>query len=501
MSAYNSFCTECGWRGSSAELKFDISAFLKTRVMDISETDVDYNLRDCKSMVLNFGGIFVSANEINEMANRGDSFKLSDNLIETICKGANDLIRNVHNLSDDDATDFLDKLKNSLARPEKVALLKHPENADIITQVNIGRLPLTRRYCPHCKNQVSTYSGVYREITLSVFGGPRASKTTTVCSTIWAIKNKLSAHNIEVQMEPDAKLQEKWKITNELLGHYAQNIKIDSTHTGDTESIIKCSFLISIAGERKYLISLIDIPGEFIRTAAQSNDDTLWEQYNKSYQQRYENLDYIWICVDKKVLDGGSRGKDGKERETLRRYGYDDGRPLSARDLIVALQKMKPYMSSLDGAALIWGKIDEDEPTMNEPFMFSNWGDYNSYRTAISRRPTAKYEAIKKQSLFVKTVIESHPGASTFVSDIVSLFKGKTCIFATSNYGHTPRASDTDGADATVKPFNTEFPIIWTLTMAGAMEIQLPGRRRIEYRFVSSDKDKKELLCFDNWRR
>ena len=68
-----------------------------------------------------------------------------------------------------------------------IELKPHRENSDVTFEVVIGGKPLPwRRYCPKCKEKVRFQDGqvAILEITLSMFAGPRASKTTALCAAM-----------------------------------------------------------------------------------------------------------------------------------------------------------------------------------------------------------------------------------------------------------------------------------------------------------------------------
>ena len=201
---YYSFCPECGWRGDSDELLFEITKLieprLKAAVKNAAKTEVvreetaadeekskpeiimeaikNAKIREFVSTSeLREKSAFVSTSELREKsAQDSEEFRLKDSRIKEILKRVGNALEGSvaqGKLTEADVEKVKKEVDKRLTENfGSIELKPHRENSDVTFEVVIGGKPLPwRRYCPKCKEkgQVSGWSGCYPEITLSMF--------------------------------------------------------------------------------------------------------------------------------------------------------------------------------------------------------------------------------------------------------------------------------------------------------------------------------------------
>ena len=486
----------------------------------------------------------VSTSELRDISeqNKGE-FRLKDSRIKEILKRVGNALEGSveqGRLTKADVEKVEKEVNKRLTENFGAIKLKpHNENPDVTFEVVIGgeRLPW-RRYCPKCKKkgQVSGWSGCYPEITLSMFAGPRASKTTALCAAMDAFlkwREQANNQNICLEFDADEELKKKWVITqgggpekakdgaqpsskDYPLIKYIQNTRISATDTTDNE--LRCTFLINI-DETKLLVSVMDIAGEFVRSLARGTEDMI-ESMRKRYKTRYKNLDYLWVLVDHATLEyttGVSTTQEQRKKDCEGLLGYEDqSKMLNAVDLNQALSKAMNMFESLKGIVLIWGKIDalrDENGFMQRPYLLKNQpgfdDNYNQGYGVVRRsgRKLVVYDPnlIKLQSNIICREIERSIG-----KDLIATIRGKTdskaIAFITSNYGHEPRKEEESEGNNSTEPFNTMLPLLWMIAMEGGIAVKTEKHHRFRNpefipRCLNTDDDKKTYLCWIGERR
>ncbi len=591
---YYSFCPECGWRGDSDELLFEITKLitprLKAAAKSLAESEVNSEeaiqekierirrlttdesaKTDAESMNIEqtrnadeneakkektkqeivMDAIenakireFVSTSELRDISeqHKGE-FRLKDSRIKEILKRVGNALEGSvgqGKLTKADVEKVQKEVNKRLTENfGSIELKPHRENSDVTFEVVIGGKPLPwRRYCPKCKGkgQVSGWSGCYPEITLSMFAGPRASKTTALCAAMDAFlkwREQANNQNICLEFDADEKLKKKWAITQDgvpkeaedgaqpsakdyPLIKYRQNIRIDATETVDNE--LRCTFLINIDGT-KLLVSVMDIAGEFVRSLARGTEDMI-ESMRKRYETRYKNLDYLWVLVDYATLEyttGVSTTQEQRKKDCEGLLGYNDpSKILNVLDLNQALSNAMNMFKSLKGIVLIWGKIDalrDENGFMQRPYLLKNQpgfdDNYNQGYGVVRRsgRKLVVYDPnlIKLQSNIICTEIEKSIGKS-LIETIREKTDSKAIAFITSNYGHEPRKEEGNEGDNSIEPFNTMLPLLWMIAMEGGIAVKTEKHHRFRKpefipKCLNTDDDKKTYLCWIGERR
>lgn len=557
---YYSFCPECGWRGDSDELLFEITKLIEPRlkaaaknaaktevVREETAADEEKSKPEIIMEAIKNAKIreFVSTSELREKsAQDSEEFRLKDRRIKEILKRVGNALEGSvaqGKLTEADVEKVKKEVDKRLTENfGSIELKPHRENSDVTFEVVIGGKPLPwRRYCPKCKEkgQVSGWSGCYPEITLSMFAGPRASKTTALCAAMDAFlrwKEQDNRQNICLVFDADEELKKKWVITRDggpekakdgaqpssedyPLIKYRQNTRISATDTTDNE--LRCTFLINI-DETKLLVSVMDIAGEFVASLARGTEDMI-ESMRKRYKTRYKNLDYLWVLVDHATLEyttGASTTQEQRKKDCEGLLGYKDpSRILNVRDLNQALSNAMNMFESLKGIVLIWGKIDalrDENGFMKRPYLLKNQpgfdDNYNQGYGVVRRsgRKLVVYDPnlIKLQSnIICREIIDNSIGRS-LIETIRERTDSKAIAFITSNYGHEPRKEEESEGNNSIEPFNTMLPLLWMIAMEGGIAVKTEKHRRFRkpkdfFKRLDTDNDKKTYLCWIGERR
>lgn len=171
---YYSFCPECGWRGDSDELLFEITKLIKLRLEAAAKSAAKEDGGKSKPEIMKAienAGIreFVSTRELRKkIAQDSGEFRLDDNRKKEILRCVGNALKDP--VDQDKLTEAdVEKVKKEVDKRltenfGTIELKPHNENPDVTFEVVIDgvRLPW-RRYCPKCKEegQVSGWSGCY----------------------------------------------------------------------------------------------------------------------------------------------------------------------------------------------------------------------------------------------------------------------------------------------------------------------------------------------------
>lgn len=534
MPEYGCCCTNCGWRGESSKLMISISIIFKElAVRAISDSTAFNANKDSLIARINNSddNCFISIEEISNNIKEGKLLlpnSKSSEFVGCVIEDLKEL-----NVQDETIKQYSNTLKRELSRPLHCVLGTHNSNKDVIHNATIHGHYFQVRHCPNCKDMVSSFSGLYPEITVSVLGGKRASKTTTLVATLHKFLSLESGFNVE--FEPVAQIKAQWQDTEKLLAEYRNNSALGATsdEANKRSNFVKGSYCITI-GNRKVVLSFIDIPGEFVDNAVDLNDTERNDAFRKEYSLKYQNLDFLWICVDEPIFINGAIGEINEQnflnrfgvnkQDFLKKYGYlNEAKPTTLQNisnLIATLDVLK----NIKGAALIWGKIDQlnrINSRNDNPPPFDRMGGYIESNNALQLTrgiPTLSSSYVLIHSSFIKSEVERRLDANNnavwnhydTIRNIEAFFNGRMCYFATSNYGHSPNTEKVASTqlenqnvlNKTINPINTELPLLWTLAMAGVLPVRytihraFKDKERISY--LVRTEDTKQFLCNRN---
>lgn len=196
----------------------------------------------------------------------------------------------------------------------------------------IGTKPISKRYCPECCAEMSSFAGACKEYVLTVIGNPRVSKSTGLAAAISYVKQQREGVSIETDGD-----NENWKQFKEnYLDKYEKNEKVMATTTGQNDNgIPQFSIKVNFNTGKSCIITILDIPGELIKTA---NED-IWKLYGKLYKQ----VDYVWFCMDVPEIEQIVPGQNDANNRMLKKAGYfDDGElqsPISIGEIVGNMSK------------------------------------------------------------------------------------------------------------------------------------------------------------------
>ncbi len=324
---------------------------------------------------------------------------------------------------------------------------------------------------PECRGAMSYWAGRYKEISLTVLGGSRVSKSTTMTACIAAFMDQ--SEDICVQpSEEDA----SWLLFRDnYLRRYQSGIKIEPTDTQE-DRIPKVSFRVRIK-EKSIVLTFIDLPGEFDGINGISN-----EIYRR-YEDFYKNIDFVWYCTD----PGEVQQLTGSSKKLL---GYEENQE------IISTNKLASNMRNLSA---FFGRAGRRIPVLyivgktdSEIIGEQDKADFDLY----SPKDDDKYELLDIET-FYRQARKTKEYIMKYNPEIVRTFEESfkdRAYVAVSAYGYVP---ENGSVGMKKKPYHCRIPLYWMLALRNCMEVGLTakrGRRRQEYaRFLKElDEDIRE---------
>lgn len=334
------------------------------------------------------------------------------------------------------------------------------------------------RYCPSCKQPVSFLSGRYKEVTVSVIGGPRVSKSTamTACASFFMGQNGTT----QIRWEPCKWDETYGEYEKKCLDPYKEGKALQPTDT-TIENIPKVAFKVIIPGYKEPLsLMFVDLPGEF------NNSDGISETLVSKYSLLYENINYIWYCTDRGEIEAFQvKGEDLPIH--IRELGYENGKLPLRTDVIT--HNMYKLRSRFENAKIIYlvGKTDAMES-----------GDQSDYELYNADEPMEQ-RVVQDFSFDVRRFFEKNKKVEQYIDNynqelsnsIRECFKNR-CMMATSAYGYPP----TNDAQES-RPYQCALPFFWMMAVEGKMPMKTKiGNTQIEKRL--SDMSEKERIITES---
>lgn len=346
------------------------------------------------------------------------------------------------------------------------------------------------RRCPECFSEVSFWAGRYKEICLTVLGGPRVSKSTTLTACVSAFLEGDGLIQWEGSEDDSA-----WKLfKKDYLEKYREGVTILPTDN-QMDNIPRLSFRVCI-GNEKICLTFVDLPGEY------NNKDGINSEIFKKYRYFYENIDFIWYCTDPgevKQLQGTADNS-----EDIRALGYEKGQE------IINVGKLKSNMTDLASyfkaakkggervrAAYILGKTDADIISDDEKKEYGLFlpEEKEVYDVFDVRRFYNQSDKVRK---YMKLY---NPG---MVKAFEDNFENR-CYIAISAYGYNPKDFEKGKTEATKQPYHCRLPFYWMMALTNHIDIKLKVERKksfgrtymeeMEARLAElSERDKKNVL-------
>ena len=358
-------------------------------------------------------------------------------------------------------------------------ILEKEGNGDIrfnLIRTTLDDRPILRkRVCPVCGNNLSFWSGRYREICLGVLGGPRVSKTTTLTACAYAFMKNGGYEGISWQ--GSRKDQEYIDFEELYLKRYKAGLPIKATKT--TENVPRVSFRVTIADRKTgtpleiLTLTFVDLPGEL------NNQNGIDGEFFHRYSHYFQNVDYIWYCTDPGELQQlqGSAEKN----EAVRKLGYDlDKTVLSLdaiRDNMIGVSKIFERNGKSIPVALILGKTDFcSNDDMRQYHLYAR--KPGSWHRIATNPFDVRYfndEAVRVRAYMARM-------NSGLVASFEENFKNH-CYIALSAYGYAPTDYDEDEkrSYAPLMPFNVTAPFMWMLVLESSIPLTKMAYRRGKY--------------------
>ena len=230
MPKYRCFCTNCGWRGDSEKLTFNINALLTTKAVELADRislsgmsargdSFNKNKKAFKDRLLNdIKQLFISIEDIVKDT-KNDKLQLPASTLNQFAEQIKANLKEI-GVEENDINYYVTQLQSQLSEPISCDLRGHSANKDVYVGAMIGGNYHQIRHCPMCCAMVSSFSGVYPEISVSVLGNKRASKSTTLVATLNKFQNL--GNSFAVELEPLRRIREQWSDTEELIKEYGE---------------------------------------------------------------------------------------------------------------------------------------------------------------------------------------------------------------------------------------------------------------------------------------
>lgn len=359
-----------------------------------------------------------------------------------------------------------------------------------------------QRTCPHCGYHVSRAVGRAEEVVIALAGSPRSGKSSCLVSIASALAAgryaslglSLESLNHDTTWE-DLKAEIEW---------FDKGYRVDKTPV-NLRAVPSYSFLVEYSN-RKRVLTFVDMPGEFWQTGSGFSPE-----FFKQYAGIYCNIDCIWFFVSKMTaysIDLGD-GSEEWQKDLIRKSSEksDSIKNSSASNLNANLCSLREHLSAynlqIPPVAVILSKAEmelsgddvqncetyglfpvKDNALITDDIVAHNMQEMGKMIKPKAGKTTARifneldffYRANQIREFFravnpaFSSAIENNCPHRTYIS--------------MSAYGH-PAAARPDKTDPTdlyagqfeillpPTPYHEMLPLIWTMAIMGAMEIEL----------------------------
>lgn len=455
-------CTRCGRKTDSASLNFNVTNIIKKELKSVVEEKMpDENNERLYNAIETFFNVWNQTDPIymseNELWNLSETKEMrGENKYVSLGFPYQNIINKLEKKYDSDLESQKDVMSVWMQREEKqiknisVALwLRKTGDGDIrfneVLDDKKGK-PITKmRLCPFCGNEMSYWSGRYKEMVLTVLGGPRISKSTTLTACAASFLDGDS--DIVWEGHSDDKA---WKQFNNIyIKNYRDGKPLKATIDQEDE-IPKVTFKVTIEG-RPLALTFIDLPGEF------NNRRGVENKIYEKYRYFYENVDFVWYCTD--------------PREVLQLEEYNDELGYEEGNMLIDTETLKSNMLEFSGffknvgrtvpVAYILGKTD---------FSVIDDRDKEQYKLYAPNQQNCKIpldiDDFFNRSQNVREYIKKKN--SDLLDGFETCFEDH-CYIATSAYGYNPRNKTIDHDDK--KPYQCSLPFLWMMALCNYIEI------------------------------
>lgn len=312
-----------------------------------------------------------------------------------------------------------------------------------------------QRFCPHCGKEMSFYAGRYPEISLTVLGDARASKSTAVTACASSFMQGDNYIKWEGWKEDEGYRYFKEKY----LDPYQEGKSVEATDTREV-SVPRVSFRVTV-GSQYFCLTFVDFPGEFSNMGRE-------EMYH-TYNDYFHNVDFVWYCTDPgEILQIGG---DAGTSEKIRNLGYDKERKVKDE------QEIKVFIANIAGCfnrrprkvpvAYILGKTDA--------FCIDNEDrkEYELYLPEEDLKPTASFPVSQfyNRSFKARKYIQDNNWG--LLNNFEENFADR-CYIATSAYGYNPNSE----IKSEMKPYQCRLPFLWMMALCSYIDVKLTVREK-----------------------
>lgn len=321
--------------------------------------------------------------------------------------------------------------------------------------------PIARtRVCPWCHEKLSFWAGRYEEICISVLGGQRISKTTTLTAMASAFMEGYQGISWQGSTE-DEMFKEFEK---SCLTPYRKGKPISATKN-IKGNISRISFKVRLGRIGYIVLTFVDLPGEL------NNENGIDNELFKRYQHYFDNVDFAWYCTDpgelRELSIGAQKGNLADE------LGLGDGRaPLRTEQICSNMNQMSGFFRNIP-VAYILGKTDVkliDKKDKREYHLFVKGGSVND-KNPPDRLPLDIESFWQEAYLVKKYMREMNP---KLVVTFDQNFK-RNCYFAMSAYGWNPIETEEPRRP---EAYRCTVPFIWMLASKGYIPLHVRKRVR-----------------------
>lgn len=350
-----------------------------------------------------------------------------------------------------------------------------------------------RRCCPHCGRRLAAAVGKASEIVVALSGSPRSGKTSSIVSMASVLRSgKYQPYGLSMESFNN---DEQWQNLQREINNYDRGVKVTKTETS-VSSAFSYSVLVR-AGNVKRVLTFVDMPGEFWQN---QSGNGLTSEFFKQYSGLYENIDCIWFFISKLTAYGYDLGDDLSRNDTQRRLLAEssdvpnvvmlDGPDNLYANLRLLGDSLKARGKEIPPCAVILTKTEIDVSDADKVKEYGLFPVENGKIATTASISSYNVNELKKvfvadgsggyhlgerafHSYAMNTrnfFLNSAPGiAKAFEDNLKYRF-----YIAAAFYGHRAVSEEDIDKAYNPTPFHELFPLIWTLSIMGSLQISHP---------------------------
>ena len=388
------------------------------------------------------------------------------------------------------------------------------------------------RACPVCGRHVSRAVGHGEEIVVALAGSPRAGKSSCLTSVASSLSSGRYAR-FGLSMAPYDHDQ-SWELLKSEVEWFDRGYAVEKTPT-DQRTVPAYSMLVKYYDKRRVL-TFVDMPGEFWQSGS-----GLSAEFFNQYAGLFRNIDCIWFFVSKMTayfIDLGD-GREAWQRRLIEQSAEDAKiiRESSAANLAANLGLLRDHLRAqsarIPPIAVILTKMEmtlgvDDEKHSRAYGLFPVGGgvagvNQNELGKVLKPRPGSGSTGRGRRLLDEREWFTRANKVRNFFREVNPGILGAVeencphrCYISMAAYGHPamPRPkSRAEGDTGEMEdwemqagmslsepvpptPYHEVFPLIWTLAIMGAVEIE----HRCTWRWrnlLGAGKKEEDLLILD----